>query len=174
MEKDKLVLTVDEHQLIDKLYAHQAGIKHYAYSVFIFNHKHELLLQQRALEKYHSGGLWSNTCCSHPLSYQPGDIRSAAEQRLFIEMGINCPVDYLFTLEYHQPCGELIENEVDLVFAGTTDTEPTIHKNEVADYKWMSLEQVITSVRNNPDDYTKWFAMLILDHARSFKDYLSR
>lgn len=167
-----LVLSVEEHKLVDKLHAHKVGLKHYAYSVFIFNHCGELLLQKRAENKYHSGGLWTNTCCSHPLSSDLKGIKRSAERRLQEEVGITCETRFLFTLEYKKKCGMLIENEVDFVFTGISNDQPDIDKNEVSDYQWMDLETVLKQVQNYPEKYTEWFIILIIEYYHRFADYI--
>ena len=157
-------------ELMEKLFVHQNGLQHYAFSVFIFNSKHELLLQKRAEEKYHSAGLWSNTCCSHPLSKNLSEISIAAQKRLYKEMGIHCNIKYSFNIEYNITCENmLIENEIDFVFVGFTDATPSPDKNEVSDFKWASLEHLKhDALKNNPEKYTQWFRVLLQDHYDKF------
>lgn len=156
--------TSQDFELLDKLLVHTEGWQHYAFSIFIFNNKGELLLQKRAEEKYHSPGLWTNTCCSHPLSANLHDIKKAANDRLEEEMGISTTLDYIFRFEYHVPCGQLIENEIDYVFAGHSDSLPLINKAEVSDFKYISLKDLKADVMTNPGQYTEWLKIIITSH----------
>ncbi len=169
MKNNDFVLSVENHELINKLYAHQKGIKHYAFSIFIFNGQGQLLLQKRAEHKYHSGGLWSNTCCSHPISSNAAAIKVSARDRLIEEMGLQCEIEYLFTLEYNKVCGELIENERDLVFVGSSSNKPIINAREVADFKWVGIKDVRKDIIFNPKGYTEWFVILIERHFEQLK-----
>src|SRR6186713_1579239 len=123
MENDKVIL-VSEHDdmvgIMDKMEAHKQGLLHRAFSVFIFNSKGEMLLQQRAFNKYHSGGLWTNACCGHP---SPGEQTvAAARRRLMEEMGFTTGLEELFDFTYqHAFENGLTEHEYDHVFAGTWD-----------------------------------------------------
>jgi len=144
---------------MDKLEAHQKGLLHRAFSVIVLNSKGEFLLQKRALEKYHSGGLWTNTCCSHP---RPGeDLFKAAERRLKEEMGISCELVYGFQFTYKVdfPNG-LTEHELDHIFWGWCDTSPEINKLEVEEWKYMTLEQIRKDISIHPASYTEWFKIL--------------
>jgi isopentenyl-diphosphate Delta-isomerase len=141
---------------MDKMEAHEKGLLHRAFSIFIFNTSGELLLQRRAFEKYHSGGLWSNTCCSHPRPDE--DLMSAAKRRIWEEMGMNCEVEHLYSFIYKISFSNgLTEHEFDHVFIGYTNELPEINKEEVADYKYMSLEKISMDVELNPAFYTEWF-----------------
>ena len=162
--------TSEDFELLDKLLVHTEGWQHYAFSIFIFNKKGELLLQKRAEGKYHSPGLWTNTCCSHPLSSGLSDIEKAARDRLQEEMGIGTTLHFLFRFEYRVPCGQLIENEIDYVFAGYSDSLPRINKAEVSDFKYISLQDLKTNVMTNPDQYTEWLKIIVNSHC----DKLSR
>lgn len=139
-----------------KLHVHREGILHRAFSVFIFDGDGRFLLQQRAVEKYHSGGLWSNTCCSHP---RPGEgVHDAARRRLVEEMGMRCDFFPLFETSYLARFSNgLIENEYVHVFAGTCDMEPSPNPAEVMDYKWMDASALRSSLRQRPDAYSFWF-----------------
>ena len=141
---------------MDKMAAHRSGVLHRAFSVFIFNSKGQLLLQQRALDKYHSGGLWTNTCCSHP---RPGEeTLSAAIRRLHEEMGMNCPLTELFQFSYrHEFENGLIENEYDHVFIGKSDQLPQPNPGEVAGFRYLDAELLIFELEEQPDLYTPWF-----------------
>jgi isopentenyl-diphosphate delta-isomerase len=141
--------------IMPKLEAHEKGQLHRAFSVFIFNSNAELLLQQRAFEKYHSGGLWSNTCCSHPA---PGEtINKAAPRRLLEEMGISCELKYEFNFIYKANFENgLIEHEFDHVYFGFSDATPIINKEEVNDWKYSSLSSLIDDIKKTPSHYTVW------------------
>ena len=154
------VILVDEKDnqvgLMPKLEAHQKGLLHRAFSVFIFNSDYKLLLQKRASSKYHSGGLWTNTCCSHPRDGE--DIIDAANRRLDEEMGIKTSLrkvfDFIYTAELDN---NLIENEFDHVFYGVYDIDPIINKDEAEDFKWVDMETLKNDIENNTDQYTVWF-----------------
>ncbi|MDR0866021.1 MAG: NUDIX domain-containing protein [Candidatus Symbiothrix sp.] len=158
-----MVLLVDGKQY-DKLKAHQLGLAHYAFSTFVFNSRHELLLQKRAVHKYHSGGLWSNTCCSHPLTSDLTQIKKIAENRLEYEMGISCALEYLFEFQYKSRCGKLTENEQDYVFIGYSDQTPCVNTDEVCDYKCANLEHIIQHKSRYPHEYTPWLHAILDEH----------
>jgi len=141
---------------MEKLAAHQAGRLHRAFSVFVFNSKGELLLQQRAHDKYHSAGKWSNTCCSHP---RPGEQNiDAAKRRLKEEMGLDCELHYGFNFIYHTDFSNgLSEYEFDHVFFGKTDAQPVIDPQEVAAFAYITPEELNEQLKQNPDEYTEWF-----------------
>ncbi len=143
---------------MDKMAAHRAGVLHRALSVFIFNSRGELLLQQRALTKYHSGGLWTNTCCSHP---RPGETTSAAaSRRLKEEMGISCCLEFTFSFYYKATVSlALVEHEIDHVFFGISNEVPCINAAEAAAYKYMGMDELAAALRNNPKNYTAWLAI---------------
>jgi isopentenyl-diphosphate delta-isomerase len=156
---DKLIL-VDEHDMpvgtIGKMEAHQKALLHRAFSVFIFNSKGEMLLQQRALNKYHSGGLWTNACCSHP--YEGQETGAAAEKRLQEEMGFTVALNKAFDFVYKAPFDNgLTEYEFDHVFAGIYEGIITPDASEVADYCYMSMQDIKNSLQSHPKKYTEWF-----------------
>ncbi len=139
-----------------KMEAHETGILHRAFSIFVFNSKGELLLHQRALSKYHSPGLWTNTCCSHPRLDE--DVMENAHQRLVEEMGFDCEFTEAFSFLYRADVGQgLTEHEYDHVFIGKYDGEPEINPDEVEDYKYMSMEDLRDDIENHPANYTEWF-----------------
>ena len=154
------VILVDEKDnqvgLMPKLEAHQKGLLHRACSEFIFNSDYKLLLQKRASSKYHSGGLWTNTCCSHPRDGE--DIIDAANRRLNEEMGIKTSLrkvfDFIYTAELDN---NLIENEFDHVLYGVYDIDPILNKEEAEDFKWIDMETLKNDIENNTDQYTVWF-----------------
>ena len=145
---------------MDKMAAHRAGTMHRAFSVFIFNSEGQLLLQQRAFEKYHSGGLWTNTCCSHPrLGEKTID---AANRRLQEEMGMDCEITELFQFSYrHEFENGLIENEYDHVFLGVSDEIPIANPEEVAAFRYIDLDALLLELFEQPDSYTPWFKICL-------------
>jgi len=149
---------------MEKLEAHQKGLLHRAFSVVLFNRRGEMLLQKRAAGKYHSAGLWTNTCCSHP---QPGErVEDAARRRLFEEMGIDLQPEFAYSFIYKTPLDhDLIENELDHVYVGTFDGTPRINTTEVEDWKFVPVADLRTDMQLHPDRYTYWFR-LIVDDAR--------
>lgn len=164
MDQLDLVILVNERDetigVMPKLEAHQKGVLHRAISVFIFNNKHELLIQQRALNKYHSAGLWSNTCCSHPMVEE--DTMAAANRRLFEEMGMTAMLTPVHTFLYHEPLENgLTEHEFDHVFIGISDELPKINTEEVADYKFISIEELQREMVDFPEKYTIWFRIIL-------------
>jgi isopentenyl-diphosphate delta-isomerase len=139
-----------------KTRAHQQGRLHRAFSIFVFNSKGELLIQKRAKTKYHSGGLWANTCCSHPRPGEP--IEKAAHRRLKEEMGFECELKKAFSFTYRAEFENgLIEHEYDHVFIGKFDGEPQPDPEEVEDWKWVDTEELKKDIKENPDSYTYWF-----------------
>ncbi len=157
MEKVILVDKTD-HQIgeMEKQEAHIKGLLHRAFSIFIFNSKGEVLLQQRAFHKYHSGGLWTNTCCSHPRNGET--TIQAANRRLMEEMGMSCVLTEEFSFIYKAKLdNDLYEHELDHVLFGTTDLLPQINKEEVADYKYSSFQDIQQEMKKYPDRYTAWF-----------------
>ncbi|EKE83433.1 isopentenyl-diphosphate Delta-isomerase [Idiomarina xiamenensis] len=146
----------------DKLQAHIDGDLHSAFSVFVFNKKSELLLQRRASNKYHSGGLWSNTCCSHPFPNE--NTTAAGKRRLQEEMGFQCEIAEIHTKIYNVPCSNgLIENEYNKVFIGRFDGTPEINDEEVEDWRWISVNQLLKDMKTSRDEYTSWFPVLLED-----------
>ncbi len=164
-----LVNEADEPQgLMEKMEAHQKGLLHRAFSVFVFNENNELLLQQRAKSKYHSGGLWTNTCCSHPRSGE--ENIDAAHRRLMEEMGFDCELEKLTDFIYRAQLDHgLTEHEFDHVFVGRWQGVPDINPVEVESYKWMDVDAVEQDIADNPDRYTEWFKIIyqeFLTHVR--------
>ncbi len=157
---EELVILVDhddrETGVMEKIQAHREALLHRAFSVFVFNSKGELMLQQRALGKYHSPGLWTNTCCSHP---RPGeDTEAAAHRRLQEEMGFDCTLTKIFHFTYKAPFdNKLTEHEVDHVFVGFSDTLPVINPEEVESYRFATLDDISVEMAENPELFTVWF-----------------
>jgi len=159
MSKEKVIL-VDENDiqvgLMPKLEAHQKGLLHRAFSIFIFNSNYELLLQKRAISKYHSGGLWTNTCCSHPREGE--NTLDAANRRLLEEMGIKTNLRKVFDFTYKADLdNELTENEFDHVYYGIYNEDPVINFDEADDYKWIDMETLNNDINLNGQNYTVWF-----------------
>ena len=145
---------------VEKLVAHTTGQLHESFSIFVFNDLHELLLQKRAIGKYHSGDLWSNTCCSHARIHEPLDV--AAHKRLQYEMGFNCDLKKLFSLTYELPMlNGLKEHEFDYVFVGHSEATPHPNPEEVSDFKWMGIDAIKEDVTNHPSAYTEWFKLIL-------------
>jgi isopentenyl-diphosphate delta-isomerase len=154
------VVLVDEKDrqigVIEKLEAHQKALLHRAFSVFVYNNKGEMLLQQRAGHKYHSGGLWTNACCSHPGPDEP--VVAAAERRLMEEMGFSVRLTKVFDFIYRASMDNgLEEHEFDHVLTGIYDGEINPDPAEVADHCFLSLEEIAASVAADPGRYTEWF-----------------
>ena len=141
---------------MNKLKAHQEGALHRAFSIFLFNEKGKILMQKRALGKYHSPGLWTNTCCSHP---GPGEsIMNAAKRRLKMEMGMESVFEYQFQFYYKSGFENgLIEHEIDHVLFGQAEGRPLLNTDEVCDWKYMSIAEIEKDIEGNPEAYTSWF-----------------
>jgi isopentenyl-diphosphate delta-isomerase len=159
------VVLVDENNevlgYVGKLEAHEKALLHRAISVIIFNSKSEMLIQQRALSKYHWAGIWSNTCCSHPRKDE--SFQQAAERRLFEELGFHAPLKEAFQFIYKafdKPSG-LTEYEYDTVFTGVYDLPFTFNKNEVQAIKWISMENLKRDIEMQPEKYSFWFKIII-------------
>ena len=159
MDRNSVVLVDESDNVVGempKLAAHEKGCLHRAFSVFIFNDKGELLLQQRASHKYHGADLWTNTCCSHP-QLGEGVLLSALE-RLAFEMGLVCELEPVYTFIYNEAVENgLIEHELDHVFVGYTNDNPVINTEEVKAYKWVNVDDLMTDLNRNPTNYTVWF-----------------
>lgn len=140
---------------IEKMKAHQLGVLHRAFSVFILNTDGDILLQKRASSKYHSGGLWSNTCCSHPRPYE--NTEDAAHRRLMEEMGMEIELTPAFSFRYKSFLDNgLIEHELDHVFIGVSNELPIPNPEEVEDYSYVSPSLLSLAMEKNPEDYTEW------------------
>ena len=154
------VILVDENDrecgFMEKMEAHRKALLHRAISVFITNPDGEWLLQRRAADKYHSRGLWTNTCCSHPF---PGETTlQAARRRLMEEMGLETELVHLFSFIYQDKLDdELTEYELDHVFHGISDDLPVINDKEVMEWKYISFPELKEDIRNYPEKYTVWF-----------------
>jgi isopentenyl-diphosphate Delta-isomerase len=154
------VILVDEQDnelgLMEKMEAHEKALLHRAFSVFIFNDAGQMLLQQRAYNKYHSGGLWTNACCSHPL---PGEsVADAAQRRLMEEMGFTTPLNKAFAFVYKAPFDNgLVEHEFDHVFTGYHNGSIAPNEAEVQDYCYQTMDEIKQGIAAQPHRFTEWF-----------------
>jgi isopentenyl-diphosphate delta-isomerase len=160
MKKQEFVVLVDlqDHPtgIMEKMEAHEKGVLHRAFSAFIFNDRNELMLQQRAFSKYHSPGLWTNTCCSHPREDELPE--EAVHRRMMEEMGFDCGVEKAFDFTYKADVGQgLIEHEFDHVFIGHSNRKPEINPDEVSDWKYRSMDDIRQDMSKHPEQYTVWF-----------------
>jgi isopentenyl-diphosphate delta-isomerase len=156
-----------------KMEVHRRGLKHRAISALVRNRAGEMLLHQRNGVKYHSGGLWTNACCSHP---RPGETTpDAARRRLAEEMGIHCPLEPLFVAQYRAAVSNgYIEDEVVHVFGGTYDGEVKPDPGEVADIRWITLDALIDDLARNPEHYTVWFHHYLREHIAQITPWMER
>ena len=139
-----------------KMQAHKSGALHRAFSIFIFNSKGEMMIHQRAFSKYHSPGLWTNACCSHPRINETTE--EAAHRRLKEEMGFDCNLKEEFSFLYKADVGDgLIEHEFDHVFFGEFNGKPEINPAEVEEWKFVNHEILKEEIKNNPEEFTEWF-----------------
>jgi len=167
---EERVILVNERDeqlgLMPKMEAHEKGLLHRAFSVFLFNPEGELLLQQRALGKYHSPGLWTNTCCSHQ---RHGETSlEAGKRRLMEEMGIDCELQEAFSFIYKASFENgLTEHELDHVLVGTFAGDPKPDPKEVEEFKWLSIDELKVDMERHPENYTAWFKII-------FKEYEER
>lgn len=167
------VILVDKNDnevgTMEKQEAHVKGLLHRAFSVFIFNDKNELLLQRRAVNKYHSGGLWTNTCCSHPR--QNEKTKDAAKRRLLEEMGMRSTLKKQFDFVYKAKLdNNLYEHEFDHVFFGFTNDLPIINPEEVEEYTYKTLEDIGNEMKTTPDKYTEWFKICFREVVNSHRN----
>lgn len=157
----------------DKMDVHVKGLLHRAFSIIIFNAKNEMLIHRRADEKYHSPGLWTNACCSHlPEGKEMDDI---IYERLYHEMGIQCPLEHSFTFHYQVGFDHgLIENEIDHVYFGFFDGIPSPNPDEVSEWKWINLNDLYKDVITSPGSYTYWFKHIILNYKNEIFSFCSK
>lgn len=158
--KEQEVILVNENDepigVMEKMEAHQKGLLHRAFSVFIFDTKGKMLLQQRAAEKYHGAHLWTNACCSHP--YPEEKTGDAAQRRLKEELGFVTDLAEIFSFTYRaQVENNLIEHEFDHVFAGTYEGEIHPDSNEVGDYVYEDMNEIKRRIEDRPEEFTSWF-----------------
>ena len=169
----QLVNSTDEPTgTMEKLEAHEKGLLHRAISVLIFNSNQEILLQRRALHKYHSPGLWTNTCCSHP--YPNENAREAAMRRLKEEMNIEALLEFAFKFEYKASFSNgLTEHELDHVFIGHSNDTPHLNTDEAVAFKWISLMELKKDIQNSPEKYTVWFKIMFSEYYSQIEAHLS-
>ncbi|MCC7318590.1 MAG: isopentenyl-diphosphate Delta-isomerase [Bacteroidales bacterium] len=159
IEKEFVVL-VDANDndigTMEKMEAHEKAVLHRAFSIFIFNTKGEMLIHQRAFSKYHTPGLWTNACCSHPRLGET--LQQATSRRLREEMGMEADIKKIFDFVYKADVGQgLIEHEFDHVFVGTTDVLPNINREEVETYSYIKMDDLRNDINMHPEKYTVWF-----------------
>lgn len=158
------VILVDERDRqvgsAEKMRAHAEGLLHRAFSIFVFDGRGRLLLQQRAISKYHSGGLWSNTCCGHP---RPGEtIAAAARRRLAEEMNFGCDLRDGFKFLYRAELDNgLTEHEYDHVLVGSFEGEPLPNPAEVGAWRWAEMDELLCDLRERPEDYSYWLRVAL-------------
>jgi isopentenyl-diphosphate delta-isomerase len=161
LEENVILVNQNDEQigLMPKLEAHEKAVLHRAFSVFVLNSKNEIMLQQRAHQKYHSPLLWTNTCCSHQ---REGETNiQAGTRRLFEEMGFKTELKELFHFIYKAPFDNgLTEHELDHVMIGYYDEVPKINLEEVEDWKWMKIDAVKEDMEVHPGLYTVWFKII--------------
>lgn len=162
MEEEKVILVNERDEpigLMPKMEAHEKALLHRAFSVFVFNDNNELMIQQRALGKYHSPGLWANTCCSHQ---REGETNVAAGmRRLQEEMGFTTSLEDSISFIYKAPFDNgLTEHEFDHILIGRYNQEPEPNPEEVHDWAWMSLEDIKVDMESQPQKYTAWFKII--------------
>jgi isopentenyl-diphosphate delta-isomerase len=162
MTEEKVILVNERDEqigLMPKLEAHEKAELHRAFSIFILNSKNEVMLQQRASQKYHSPLLWTNTCCSHQ---REGESNiQAGNRRLMEEMGFSTELKELFHFIYKAPFDNgLTEHELDHVMIGYFDGEPVINPEEVEDWKWMDIDAIKDDMQVHPEKYTVWFKII--------------
>ncbi|WP_167597824.1 isopentenyl-diphosphate Delta-isomerase [Leeuwenhoekiella sp. ZYFB001] len=161
--KEELVILVDENDrqvgLMPKMEAHEKALLHRAFSVFVFNDQNQLMIQRRAAHKYHSPGLWTNTCCSHQ---REGETNvEAGKRRLMEEMGFTTSLTENISFIYKAPFDNgLTEHEYDYILLGDYNDEPNINPDEVSEWKWMSLEDIEKDMKLHPEQYTEWFKII--------------
>jgi len=166
---EKVILVDEKDQpigLMEKMEAHEKGLLHRAFSVFVFNEDGQLLMQKRANEKYHSGGLWTNTCCSHPRDQE--DLVEAGKRRLKEEMGFTTDLNLVFNFIYKAKLdNDLTEHEFDHVLIGNYSLAPKPNPAEVGDWKYMDLELLKVDIKERPEQYTIWF-LEIFDQVKDY------
>ena len=168
------VILVDENNnqigIEEKILAHKKNLLHRAFSIFIFNDSFEILLQKRAPNKYHSGNLWTNTCCSHPLENL--SLVESAKKRLVEEMGIKANLNEVFSFIYQAEFDNgLSEYEYDHVLFGISNNQPILNPDEAIDYKWIKISDLKAQIEKNPGNFTVWLQIMINKYFKYFEDY---
>lgn len=171
MKEELVVLVNDKDQkigLMPKLEAHEKGLLHRAFSVFVFNDEGQMLLQQRALHKYHTPGKWANTCCSHQRDGESS--LDAGKRRLEEEMGFATDLIFRRTFIYKASFDNgLTEHEFDHIMVGKYNEDPIINPEEVAAYKWMDISDILLEIELDPEKYTAWFKIIMSQHLDAIK-----
>lgn len=167
LPNESKVVVVDENDSVlkteSKLAVHKSGELHRAFSVFIFNSSGQMLLQKRADDKYHSAGLWSNACCSHPKPQEK--IQDAAHRRLQEEVGFDCKLERVFSFVYKSKVSnDLVEHEFDHVLVGKYDGDVEANPDEVSDHRWESVEKIAEELSNSSQKFTPWFQTIMNNH----------
>jgi len=164
--EEKVVLVNEKDEilgLMEKMQAHENGILHRAFSVFLFNSKGEMLLQKRAAEKYHSPNQWTNACCSHPRVEE--SYLDAAHRRLKEELGINSEISEKFYFIYKADVGQnLWEHELDHVFTGFYEGDFNLDLEEVSEVRYISMEDLDKEMKQNPEHFTEWFKIILEEY----------
>ena len=164
-EKDEVLGTMN------KLLVHQKGLLHRAFSIILVNDQNQMLIQQRQKNKYHSGGLWSNACCSHPQIDE--ETIKAANRRLNEELNMSCSLKPIFSFSYRIELDNgLIENEFDHVFIGRTNHTPNFNKNEILNVKWIDINHLREKIKKEPNKFTFWFKLLMIDYFHKINGHL--
>ena len=175
MIKDFVVLVNENDEkigLMPKMEAHEKGLLHRAFSVFIFNRNKELMLQKRSLKKYHSPGLWTNTCCSHQ---RDGESNiNAGMRRLKEEMGFSSELREINSFIYKVKFDNgLVEHELDYILVGEYENDVEPNSQEVDDWKWIDLDEINDDIKTNPEEYTEWFKIIMDNHYNDLKNFLN-
>ena len=168
--EEQVVLVSEKDEILgvmDKMQAHENGILHRAFSVFLFNDKGEMLLQKRAADKYHSPNQWTNAVCSHPRMGET--YMEAAQRRLKEELGIETPITYRFNFLYKADVGQnLWEHELDHVFTGNFEGEFKLNEEEVSEVRYISIDELDKEMSANPENFTEWFKIIL----KQYKQHL--
>jgi isopentenyl-diphosphate Delta-isomerase len=165
MEEEVILVDAEDNVVgtMKKMEAHRRGVLHRAFSILLFNTRGEMLLQKRSASKYHSAGLWTNACCSHPLPDEPVDV--ATRRKLKQEMGIDLRTEFAYKFIYQVALENgLMEHELDYVYVGRFDGIPVLNRDEVSDWKFIDLHSLRDDIRTHPQSYTSWFK-LIMNHS---------
>ncbi|MCP2037912.1 isopentenyl-diphosphate Delta-isomerase [Chryseobacterium sp. HSC-36S06] len=164
--EEQVVLVSEKDEILgvmDKMQAHENGILHRAFSVFLFNDKGEMLLQKRAADKYHSPNQWTNAVCSHPRMGET--YMEAAQRRLKEELGIETPITYRFNFLYKADVGQnLWEHELDHVFTGNFEGEFKLNEDEVSEVRYISIDELDKEMSANPENFTEWFKIILKEY----------
>ncbi len=175
MPNQEMIILVDEQDneigQMEKIQAHQKAKLHRAFSVFIFNDAGEVMLHRRAAHKYHSGGLWTNTCCSHPRVGE--ETKAAAERRLREEMGFTVPLTKIGEFVYHAEFDNgLTEHEYDHVFVGHYNKDPILNEDEADAWEWRRIDEIQEEISLKPGKYTEWFKIIFQQFYRQLHEQL--